>query len=444
MIDRLDRNQQERVEKQYHDHPLLCACQSTFRNYQARMNYLMFSPTEVFVEVVKVLDALFEKGADPLHYIRNLWEELTIRYKLWCMGVPDEEVQMSISSICYVVAIVLSRHSQTFFSETVKDAVLNEIDTHISVVKQEEDKVIVCLSSYADKLEAWITDYSNRDYYLSDEIDDIANGRKPRARMTVMKKDSKKESKKKKTKKPIEHKDYSRYSFKAAPKLNLDRFYDLLTERDDSGKRYIDDMMKHNDACLVCGISEKELKQYKPDVIEKMMFNQVFSGAETFVRIVWLRNANELLYLIDTMQNYIFVDKNRNCDTPLLDRIQPGPEIWELTRFRFLNGKPRKMLDERTGKQVIVTDPIEFKDDAFAHQNYPANTTRLDDIISKIAPKRKQSLDEEVQSDMRSLDNYEDRNKNLNGNYNSGENDKMARLRDEGHFRDTNHKGKFE
>ena len=177
------------------------------------------------------------------------------------------------------------------------------------------------------------------------------------------------------------------------------------------------------------------------------LFRKVFSGTETDVRIVWRRNANELLYLIDSMQKY-YIEVTRNGKTqfvPLLSSSK-GIGIWELTRFRFMNGKARKELDERTGKMVDVFTPIEFKDDAFSHQNYPKKKSReaIDDIISKIAPPRAQSISEEIQTQMNSLGNFEERDDNLDGNYNNDADEQLARLSDEGHFRDTTHKGKYQ
>ena len=187
MKDRLDVNQQERVAERYHDHPLLCACQSAFRTYQARMRYLLFSPTEVFVEAVEVIDTLFEDGTDCLEYIRGLWEKLTIRYKLWPTVEKEEsEYQTAVSSVFYAVAVTMSRHRHAYYNSTVKDAMLTEIDTHTSVVKQEEDSVIVSLSQYAEGLEQWLEAYAVSDAYLSDEIDDVAHGRKPEAVIAMM------------------------------------------------------------------------------------------------------------------------------------------------------------------------------------------------------------------------------------------------------------------
>lgn len=197
MKNRLDQNQQEKIRERYHDHPLLCACQESFENFQAGMRYLMFSPIEVFVESVEVIDNLLEEGTDKEAYIQGLWKELLIRYKLWPLihsgAVDDNEYETAVCSVLYTVAIVLSRHNDCYYSVQIKDAILAEIEKHTSIVKQEEDKVIVSLSKYADKLELWLETYADSEKYLSDDIYCIAHNRNPyNSQKVIHKKDKKK------------------------------------------------------------------------------------------------------------------------------------------------------------------------------------------------------------------------------------------------------------
>jgi hypothetical protein len=61
------------------------------------------------------------------------------------------------------------------------------------------------------------------------------------------------------------------------------------------------------------------------------------------------------------------------------------------------------VLDERTGKEVETSEPIEFDEKAFSHyskKNSLSNSSVLDAIIRKIAPPRdkndKESIDEDT------------------------------------------------
>jgi hypothetical protein len=206
--------------------------------------------------------------------------------------------------------------------------------------------------------------------------------------------------------------DWTKYSFILnVEDRKIDMLYRLLSEKDEKGKQLIDpDMISHNDIKQIVGEDKEEyIKSIKhtnkdkidaKDIIESlniMLFKQVFLGQETDVRIIWRGDTNELLYLIDKMNKY--KAKKEEGFELLLDRKKPGPKLWQLTRLRFMNGKERKVMDERTGKETTTKEPIEFDDDAFAAKNYPKDTIRLNDIIEKIAPERYMDIEEEIQND---------------------------------------------
>lgn len=438
MNNRLDQNQQEKVSKRYHDHPLFCACQEAFQNFQAGMHYLMFSPTEVFVESVKVIDDILEEGSDKLDYIHCLWQKLIIRYKLWPLVhqgvVDDEEYEIAVCSVFYTVAVVFSKHSDKYYSELIKDALLSEIDRHVSIVKQEEDHVIVSLSQYAEELELWFNDYAFSDLYLSDDIDDISHDRMPRSSMKVVQK--KISAKRRKNSKMIGT-DYSKYSFQLNVKdRQLEALYLILSKRDDKGKRFIDgDLMKNNEVKMDFNFDKDTNEEVKNNAINKYLFNQVFTGEETDVRIVWTSNANELWYFINTLYNYMIeIERDgKKIVGRLLEKSRTGPGLFEIVRSRFMNGKKRKVLDERTGIMVETSEPIDYEENAFSKYskaNSPRDTSILDAIISKIAPPR-------VMSDKEAIDEETDPRQ-------YGIQTPKEPIKLEGDFHDKSHKNKYE
>ena len=112
--------------------------------------------------------------------------------------------------------------------------------------------------------------------------------------------------------------------------------------------------------------------------------------------IVWIGDAVELWYFISTLYNYKVNSKR------LLDKSGTGPGLWQIVRNRFMNGKPRKVLDERTGKEVETSEPIEFDEEAFTHyskKNSLSDSSILDAIISKIAPPRDKNDKESIEED---------------------------------------------
>jgi len=223
--------------------------------------------------------------------------------------------------------------------------------------------------------------------------------------------------------------DYSRYSFLLnVSKRKLENLYLMLSQRDDTGKSFIDgDLQKFNEPTRNLPLSQEEIRNYKQVEIDKMLFNQVFSGQETDVRIVWKGDAVELWYLINTLYNYK-VNGRR-----LLEKSGAGPGIWQIVCNRFMNGKPRKVLDERTGKIVETSDPIVYETKNFEHYSKKKSlkdTSTLDAIIGKIAPPRDKT-DKEVIAEEFNPENY-----GIKPPTSAGELD--------GDFRETNHHGKYQ
>ena len=227
---------------------------------------------------------------------------------------------------------------------------------------------------------------------------------------------------------PKQKKDYSRYSFKLnVNNKKLENLYSMLSKRDNTGKRFIDgEMQNFNETTKCLPLGKEEIKLYKSVDIDKMLFNQVFAGIETDVRIVWRGDAVELWYFIYTLYNYMV------NDIRLLDKSGSGPGIWQIVRSRFLNGKARKVFDERIGIEVETDEPIEFGEDAFSKyspKNSLSNPSVLDAIINKIAPPRDKSDKEVIEEDF-NQQRYDMKSPSAPEQLGKG-------------FHDTNHKSKY-
>lgn len=241
----------------------------------------------------------------------------------------------------------------------------------------------------------------------------------------------------KKTKK--EEKDYSRCSFLLnVDSRKLERLYVLLSKENDKGKKFIDgDLMKNNkvDEEILSNVKVIKDESIRNTAINKYLFNQVFSGQETDVRIVWTSHTNQLWYLINALYNYnIEVKRGEKIDiVRLLEKSEAGQGIWQIVCSRFLNGKKHKVLDERTDKVVEKAEPIEFKETDFhkySEKNSPRDTSDLDAIIKKIAPTRVTTDIETIEEDTKL------------SRYGIKDPESAEQLGDG--FHDTSHKAKFE
>lgn len=170
MQSKLNQNQIEKISERYHDHPLLVACRQAFGCYEAEMQRLLFAPEEIFLETTIILDKLLCEPDYAKQYAEGLWNALKVKIRRWEPEAPQVDVNMISSAILYVVAAVLCQHHHSFFHDELKDMLLETASKSISTDKAEEERVIMALSLYADGLDEWLSDYSDRYERLSEEI----------------------------------------------------------------------------------------------------------------------------------------------------------------------------------------------------------------------------------------------------------------------------------
>jgi len=238
-----------------------------------------------------VIDTLFEDRTDRDVYISGLWNTLTIKYKLWLPGTPENEVQTSVCSVFYTVAIALSVCDEPYFKDNMKEAILDEIYKHKNIVIQEEDAVIVRLASFSDELKEWMSAYEGSDSYLSDEIYN-ALLRKNTTRLKAKSSNA--------TVKTIKD---NTISFSYCPK-NID---------DKSKNIRINEVF-----------SRLKTQKLIAKETNQKHFLELFSGEATYVKIVWIGETNTLHYIFDQWVKREYLPK-------------PKGGLWVALAARFLH-----------------------------------------------------------------------------------------------------------
>lgn len=389
-----------KIDARLHDNALLQACRKVWPGRQDEITSVMARSEDIFCESAWLMDELIDsdEDIDSMSLARGLWSDVVFDIGQWNNGITLADRYLIISTIFRLVATSFSLHWHSHYCGVLRDALLSVVDekrpspkdlpAHQLHERQQEELFEAIIPS-SEMLCDWVNEYiDNSSLWLTEEIDMALN---PSNKIKPFKPESGKVDKK-------QNSDYSRYSLKLNIKdRQLESLYLLLSTRDDKGKRFIDgDLQKNNEVKKCLPLSPEEIRERKPVDIDKMLFNQVFAGKETDVHIVWIGDAVELWYFISTLYNYKVNSKR------LLDKSGPGPGLWQIVRNRFMNGKPRKVLDERTDKEVETSEPIKFEEDAFAHyskKNSLSDSSILDAIIRRIAPPRDKNDKESIEED---------------------------------------------
>ena len=397
----LNQSEIAKIDARLHDNALLQACRKVWPGRQAEIVSVIARSEDIFCESAWLMDELIDtdEDIDAISLARGLWSNVVSDIGQWNNGITLADRYLIISTIFRTVALSFSLHWHSRYCGVLRDALLSVVDEKRpspkdlpdhQLYERQQEELFEAIIPCSEMLNDWVNEYiDNSSLWLTEEIELALN---PPTKIKPLKQESSKTDKK-------ENPDYSRYSLKLNIKdRQLESLYLLLSTRDDKGKRFIDgELHKNNEVNKCVPLNPEEIRERKPVDIDKMLFNQVFAGKETDVCIVWTGDAKELWYFISTLYNYKVNGKR------LLDKSGSGPGLWEIVRYRFMNGKPRKVLDERTGKEVETSEPIEFDEKAFSHyskKNSLSDPSVLDAIIRKIAPPRdkndKESIDEDT------------------------------------------------
>lgn len=389
-----------RIDARLHDNALLQACRKVWPGRQDEITSVVARSEDIFCESAWMMDELIDsdEDIDAISLAHGLWSNVVFDIGQWNNGISLADRYLIISTIFRLVALSFSLHWHSRYCDLLRDVLLSVVDEKRPSPKdlpdhqlheRQQEELFEAIIPCSEMLSDWVNEYiDNSTLWLTEEIDMALN---PTNKIKPLKPESRKADKK-------QNSDYSRYSLKLnINNRQLESLYLLLSTRDDKGKRFIDgDLQKNNEVKKCLPLSPEEIRERKPVVIDKMLFNQVFSGRDTDVRIVWIGDAKELWYFINTLYKYKVNGKR------LLDKSGSGPGLWQIVRNRFMNGKPRKVLDERTGKEVDTSEPLEFEEDAFAHyskKNSLSDSSILDAIIRRIAPPRDKNDKESIEED---------------------------------------------
>ena len=396
----LHENEVAKIRKQLSDNALLFACQHIWPKMQEEIVSVKPCPEDIFCEAAWLMDELInaDEVTNVKGLIEDLWSKAVSDIMNWTeKSIPLTERHLILSTIFRLVAITFSLHYHSHYCDTLRDVLLEVIEERrqppkdlpeMRQLETQQERLEGAIISCADLLNEWVNEYiDNPKSWLTYKIDAV---------LTSQPKDKSGKTEKHNAAQKSDS-DYSRYSFLLnVNDKQLENLYVMLSKRDDEGKRFIDgDLMKTNevDEEILSNVQSIKDENIRNTYINKYLFNQVFSGQETDVRIVWTSNVNQLWYFINTLYNYkIEITRDGKKDVILLlEKGKDGPGIWQMVCSRFLNGKPRKVLDEMTGKKVDTPEPIEFKVKDFykySAKNSPRDTSLMDAIINKIAPPR--------------------------------------------------------
>jgi len=175
------------IDARLHDNALLEVCRKVWPERQEEITSVMVRAENIFYESAWLIDELIEADVDidVMSLTRGLWSTVFNDIGYWANGVSLNDRYLITSTIFRLVATAFSLHWQSYYCDTLRDALLTVVDERRpkpkdlyeqqQVERQQDDlldAIIICSSILKD----WVIDYTdNPDSFLTEEIDLVLN-----------------------------------------------------------------------------------------------------------------------------------------------------------------------------------------------------------------------------------------------------------------------------
>lgn len=239
----LNQEEKEKLRDKFEEHIFFRLVNQSCKKYEREMKNFRFSPEDVFVESLNVLDDLKAPNKITDDLCNTLWDDLFCDFRYRSENIPEEELNMAVT-------IVLS---MTSYCLTLLDSMkYNGVNIKLMQLLREHYNgymnILFSVDPYAIRigmyeLKEWITEYIKCDTYLYDEIMDY-----------LEEKDEK-----------VEVIEISSYRIAEKHKTNfakvISAMYDLHMFEDESGKVASNKQKLMNALGSFLGIDYKNLSQ---------------------------------------------------------------------------------------------------------------------------------------------------------------------------------------
>jgi hypothetical protein len=337
-----------------------------------RLKGVQVQAEDIFRESAYLLDFLMTADDVNQHKVDGLWTLLVNDIRKWKPDADDKDKMLVAGAVFMIVRAVLCQHYNIRYCESISDMLTYTLERELkNADKEEEQQFLDRLRECSTSLCEWINHYEEEEW-LSEKIETCLRKR------TI---------KKEQPSGIIGKRDYSQYSFtlicprkyKGKEKLLLEWLHNELID-----KHFIEDFKDVN-------LGENLEHIVDIDEKNKIIFNEVFSGADTNHHIVWVKDKVELRYFINQLVE-------RKAIT-----WKKGPRKWQIVRNRIWYRKKDYETSDATGRRHPKYTYVQFGEHDFDKGNKPADTTTLDKILDVVAPPtknmQKQDLGAEIKED---------------------------------------------
>lgn len=179
----LNPNEAAKISEKLHDNALLLTCQQIWPGRQEEITSVMVRAEDVFFEVACLVDELIDarSNSDIKTLVSGLWSTIFNDIGYWACNVSKPDRYLIASTVFRIAATAFSMHWQSYFCDTLREALLAVIDerrpqpANLHDREQQErqqEELFEAIIQCSIILNDWVNEYiDNPDLCLTDEID---------------------------------------------------------------------------------------------------------------------------------------------------------------------------------------------------------------------------------------------------------------------------------
>ncbi|MBQ4386218.1 MAG: hypothetical protein II822_01220 [Prevotella sp.] len=171
------------IDARLHDNALLQVCRLVWPGRQEGITSVKARPVDVFCEAAWLADELIgaDRDTDTLSLVTGLWTDAILHISYWGNNVSLTDRFLIVSTIFRIVATAFSLHPDSYYYDTLRDALLETEDKKRPAPKdlyeaqeqqRQQDTLFEAIIPCSQLLSEWVNNYvDNPDLWLVDEID---------------------------------------------------------------------------------------------------------------------------------------------------------------------------------------------------------------------------------------------------------------------------------
>lgn len=168
----LNPEEKERLRDKYEGHLFFRLVNQSCKKYEREMKVFRFSPEDVFIETLNVLDDLKAPNRNNDDLCDTLWDDLFCDFRERGENIPEAELDKAVAVVLSMVVDGLVLLDSMRY---------NGVAGKLNRVLQEHGNdylgIQLSIDSYAHKIgrqevKQWLSEYMQADTYLSEEVED--------------------------------------------------------------------------------------------------------------------------------------------------------------------------------------------------------------------------------------------------------------------------------